>query len=193
MHCLHCGSGGRNLIETRFLIAQFGKPSERKKARSVIVETDELPGNGWKLLSERLWRSGVIGAKSSDPVAQRSRQAGGFAAWRSFGLEYPPRGLWAEVIPYGTIADAEAAVPNMRSMVKKNPHFDGWVAGERTVEGIASTGATRLMVSEQFIEGTAVGPRNTKYFIGCVGPIVFLLVGTAPGDVRGPLLMVQRH
>lgn len=163
-----------------YVFAQFGKRSERKRSLSILMNQAELPGQGWRVVDERTWRSGSIGPRSD--AAVRSLKAGGVIAWRSFGQKEPPRGVWIQVGPYGTVEDAESAVPELFSRSIKSSRFEGRVSEEKSIVDISIPGVAHAAFIEQSIEGTSVGPRNSKYVVGSVSQYVFGIGCTGRAD-----------
>jgi hypothetical protein len=154
--------------------------SERKKSLVMSLNPEELPGRGWAMLGERIYRSGSIGPDGDR--AKRSRQAGGVAVWRSFELDAPHRGLWSQVAPYASADDAESAVPILLSIAEKNPSFVGRVVEERKNDELTIANVNHLYAVERITVENRGGAGGTKYVVGSIDRIIFVVACSQYGD-----------
>ena len=146
------------------------------------LDLPDLPGGAWVLKSQMSWRSGYVVPNWKSDVARRSRGTGGFIVWRSFRQTDSPLTLWAQVGPYATREDADDAVPRLLLMGQRNPRFAGTVADEKVIEDfhIPDVGITHVV--DRSATGSSKGPSNSKYVMGSVDHIIFMIAFSAYGD-----------
>jgi len=159
-----------------YYLAMFGDREKRREAYAMRFEAEDLPGGPWKVADDLCVRSGFITPHWKDEVAKRSRKAGGFSAWRLFKSQTRDRELWLQTGPYGTDEDAFGAVPRLMSMMIVNPLFKGQVVKEQVNESIFVTGVDRIYALERWTDNKSRGTLNTKYIIGSISRIVFVVV-----------------
>ena len=115
-------------------VATFGGGKQaRRRSFSLLLETRELPGDEWRMLGERSWRTGV-GFRTE--AARRARQARTITVVRYFKCPARSRWLWVEVIPYANTGDAQTAVSHFESMLSPNPYSVAKATIEHRVEGV---------------------------------------------------------
>jgi hypothetical protein len=164
-------------------IAQFGRWNWRIFALNMLLRPEDLPEDGWRILSEKGWRWGQVGPtfdrKRASPDSfkseetERAKQARGFCAWRSFETK-DRRGFWTQIAPFASAEDADAMIPKMQLPGKKNPRFDGSITDEQWTEDCPITGVSKVLVHEQSVT-TPRGPSKTTYVYGSVDNYVIAL------------------
>jgi hypothetical protein len=164
-----------------YFLAQFGNRRERKLSRSMLLEIADLPEGIWKVVGDRLWRTGARGEQGE--VVLRARQAGSFTAWRSFKLETPRGGFWTEVILCASSEDAELLVPGNRTTAIKNPKFKGTAGELRVIEDQQIPGVAIARITEQLTVTDDGGPGSTRKVAGSIGRAFFVIYFTRrPGE-----------
>jgi hypothetical protein len=134
----------------RWGIAQIGaKPVGADMAR--LLAADSLPGNGWKVLDERSWKTGASGG--NEPWAQRAREANLQTAWRSFEQESMQRWLWVQVIPLLSEADALAALEAAPSRFLANTRAKVKVTSSEDIEPLPLRGQVAGWAHQQVTSG----------------------------------------
>jgi hypothetical protein len=86
------------------------------RSLKILPSTADMPGDGWRLLDERTFRTGRMGRATE--YGKRARKLGSLTAIRSFEQK-ANRWLWAEVIPLANEEDAAAALNEAR--IVRNP------------------------------------------------------------------------
>jgi len=120
----------------------------------MLLGPDDLPGEGWKRVDERTWRTG-----EADPGAgwaQRAREGASISGWRSFKQPGSSRWIWCQATPLASAEDVATAMTDLLSRLLRNLGADVEVIAEREVDAPAVPGAGRLWAHEQ---GTT-GPRG---------------------------------
>jgi hypothetical protein len=74
----------------------------------MLLAVPDLPGDGWGTVGEVAYRMGI--QKKLGDISRRCRKSGEFMALRRFRQNDPPRGLFVQVGPYASQADAAEAV-----------------------------------------------------------------------------------
>ena len=92
----------------QFLRSQIGRPAKRRRSLSMLLTATELPGSGWRTLGEVATRMGMHNTLGD--ISRRCRESGEYMALRRFRQDDPPRGLFLQVGPYPSQADAAQAI-----------------------------------------------------------------------------------
>jgi hypothetical protein len=156
------------------LLARIGRPRKRRNARTLLIESAELPGVGWEMAGDSAWRTGAWGFKPSD-AGQRAHQLGVFSAARGFTQKGADRTLWVEVMTLACEEDANGMVPILRDHLLVNPNSPVTLSAERKVQGHELPGPTYPWVYEQLTEGAIGGASVTRFVGGSTDRIVFLV------------------
>lgn len=159
------------------LLAQIGGRAARAHPRAMLVERVELPGTGWEVKGERSWRTGAWGTSPSE-AGRRARQHRSFSANRLFEQSGAPRWVSVQVVPCGSVSDAEAAVPDLQSRFMPNPKTRVAVAREGVVAAVEVPEVPHPWVYEQLTTGMPEGPTATRYIGGNVENVVFIVACT---------------
>jgi hypothetical protein len=163
-----------------YLISESLNREKSRSSRELLLEANDLPGNDWKVIGKRTWRTGTKGSKGE--ASQRARQAGSFTAWRQLEQTVPARrSIWLEVIPYVSADDAISVVPSLRAGMLPNPHAEVKVIEEREINDQQINGVTNQLVFEQLASGRK-GSSVGRYVIASVENTVFVMGCSCYGD-----------
>jgi hypothetical protein len=157
-------------------LALHGDRVKRRAALAMRIDVQELPNAGWKIVDQLCVRSGFITPQWSSEVSKRARRTGEFSARRQFEHETPRQELWLQTVPYGSRDDASDAVPRLMSKLVANPSFKGKVVDELENQSISIPGVDTIYAVERWSTGTRYGSLSTRYIIGNVGHIEFVVV-----------------
>jgi hypothetical protein len=180
-----------NVLESG--IGLFGRWSRRINSTSMLLQTGDLPGMGWRVCSDRTWRVGTtpgppleseemyqVRLSNENERAVRARAAGGFIALRSFKLAKTPKSLMSQIFPYSSTDDAEAATSD-RFAVIRDRKIDGIVVSEeRTIDGEV-IGGNRTIYFERFHTHDG-DPCVARSIIGSVDRVGFIITGSERPD-----------
>jgi len=139
------------------LRSSIGPKPGKRASLDFLVERDELPGDGWRQIDERTWRTGESGSDAG--WAQRARERKSITGWRSFESKPTPRWVWVQVVPLASTDDAREALAVAPSMTVANARFKGEVTTSVEFEPPPVAGAfeTWANISEITLNGnTAV-------------------------------------
>ena len=117
----------------------------------MLLTLDDLPGEGWRALDERTWRTGRGGTRTD--WAKQARDAKSITAWRSFEQVGEQRGLWCEVVPLASQEDAEAALGAVPEMGLRNLGAKVRLTNRREVAVPPPAGGSRVWAREETTEG----------------------------------------
>jgi hypothetical protein len=162
------------------LLAQIGSSTARARPRAMLLQQEDLVGNGWKVLNERSWRTGAWGISPTE-AGRRARKQGLFSAARSFEQVPSLRWLSVEVIQFASVQDAELTVPEFQRRFVPNPKARVTVTAERKIEGYEVPGVPDPWIYEQSTIG-AKGPGMARYVAANVDHVVFFAVCAGYGD-----------
>lgn len=126
----------------RFMIAQLGPKPSGRDLLARLLSADDLPDGNWRKADQRTWRTGA----SATPWADRARETGSVTAMRSFRDWAERRGVWLEVIPLASAADARTALGDAGGLRLRNP----WArtVGESDVDTEPFAGASEVWAHE---------------------------------------------
>jgi len=139
------------LRRLRFAAAQIGAKPHGLDSRLMLLQPDDLPGETWRVLDERTWRTGSVGQQSD--WARRARGAKSITAWRSFEQVGAQRWLWCEVVPLVSPEDAVAALSAVPDMTLRNQHAKVRITGRRDVAMPPPPGSDHAWAREETTEG----------------------------------------
>lgn len=106
----------------RWVAAQIGA-KDRSGATAMLLTPADLPGEGWQILDERVWRT----SGDKPVIADESRGAARtVTAWRSFEQIGRERWLWTQATPFASSDEAvgrlevvpERFIRNLRADVR---------------------------------------------------------------------------
>jgi hypothetical protein len=127
-------------------------PAKRANGAFTRLLTDaDLPGDGWKLLDQRAWKTGRSGA--DEPWARRARDAKLLTAWRSFEQASQNRWLWVQVSPLVSESDAAAYLDAAPELFLRNARAAVTVVAEQDIEPLALEHETSGWAHEQRTTG----------------------------------------
>src|ERR1700682_5451016 len=86
-------------------IAGFGRQPNKSFSLSMILESDELPGNNWKLKVQQTLRAHAF--KDKVPEILRLKELGITTARRLFRNDFESRSVMIEITPFANVEDAE--------------------------------------------------------------------------------------
>jgi len=133
----------------RFVLSQLGPKPQGVETRLRLIDVLDLPGTGWKVVDQRIWRTGH--QKPNEPWAQRAAASGSVTAWRSFRAS--DRWLWTQLVPLASAADSQAALRAVPAGALKNRRAMVVVESESEAPGIAVEGADATWAYEQRTSG----------------------------------------
>jgi hypothetical protein len=164
---------GCEMNHAQYLLAQFGSRSEREFARSLLLESSEIPYGAWTTYDEKSRRSGKSGGKNSESE-QRARKAGSFNAIRTYAQQGATKAVMIEVRQWATQFDAAAEAPSARLNLIPSPTGIGAILTEaQSIEPPMASVRLSARYFEQFIR--LPDRSNTyRYSVDSVDRIVFL-------------------
>jgi hypothetical protein len=151
----------------RFIAAQIGRKPGAGLALGRLLDSDDLPGDGWQQLDQRTWRTGQV--ENAAPWAQRARNAGSITAWRSFEAKQKQRWVWLQVTPFASTEDAATALHGLRDKMPANLRAQVQVVAEKEVTAPNVPGAAASYAVETHTAGP-MGDGKTLLLAVVVGP-----------------------
>ncbi len=165
----------------KFAVAQIGPKPNGSASKALLLDCEDLPGEGWRVLNERTWRAGTIGP--STPWGDRTRAAKNIVAWRSFEQSAAKRWLWLEVAPFVSQDDALSALEGFSSNdLLKNLRADVAVTTQRSVTDIEVPGIDAVCLIEQDTNGPR-GDGKAQMLLGVVDTKVVVAAFASLGDL----------
>ena len=162
----------------RFAAAQLGPKPGKAHALSLLLVPADLPGDGWRAVDERVWRTGTTNPDLD--WARRAREAKTLTAWRSFEQASPNRWLWTEAITCASAEDAAAALRDVPHLMLRNLRANVTVTSEGDVGGHSIAGINNQWIYEQLTTGPD-GDNAVRYVGGTEGLIVFVSAFSSTG------------
>jgi hypothetical protein len=164
----------------RFVVSQVGLKTGKKTSLEMLLDKSDLVDDGWRMLDERTWRTGI-----SEPNSERStraREIGSITAWRSFSRTNPDQAIWAQVVPFSSTGDAAMAVTDANASLLPSLRQKVTITSEKAIDVVSIEGIDDPWVFEQHTT-TAHGPSCTKIVGGRIEQIVILIAcsGTDEG------------
>jgi hypothetical protein len=147
----------------------------------MLLETSDLPGDDWRQIAERIWRTGMFGKPSE--TWRRARSLGTFTATRSFEQSNVPRWLLIKVAPVASSDDARDVVPELLSLSMPNPYAEVAVTSERPVLDVPVDGLSDPWGYEKLTAGMPDGPTASRYLAGHVDEVAILIECSGGRDV----------
>ena len=135
----------------RFGMAQLGRKPGRFATLDALLDTADLPGDGWRQLDQRSWRAGEIDRGAS--WAKNARAAGSIVGWRSFQQAQPRRWLWTQMVVLPSPQDARAALDSLAGAGLRNLRARVRVTADRDVAAPVVPGASAIRAREQLTDG----------------------------------------
>ncbi|HMT26179.1 MAG TPA: hypothetical protein PKA24_14060 [Microthrixaceae bacterium] len=142
----------------RWLRASFGPKADKGAALDLLVDCEDLPGDGWRKVDQRTWRTGEGGFNGD--WARRARDLGSITGWRSFHSKPTGRWAWVQVVPLASRDDALDALAVMPGAMLANLRFEGEVRETFDGEGPPVTGASATWSSRSVIGLDGVATDN---------------------------------
>jgi hypothetical protein len=156
----------------RFLTALFGSNPDKRNVLARLLNPGDLPGSGWKAMSQRTWPTGDKGPATE--WGERARALGGLTAWRSFQNRSVRQWLWLQVAPLATVSDANAEFDLIKERGLRNQGARVKVESERDIPVEPFAGASKIWAHEQRISGLA-GAGVNKLLVAVVGSNVIVV------------------
>jgi hypothetical protein len=103
----------------RWVAAQIGA-KDRRGTTAMLLTPADLPGEGWRVLDERVWRT-----SGGKPVGdERPRASRTITVWRSF--EQPPqqRWLWTQATPFTSTDETVRRLATVPERLMRNLRAD---------------------------------------------------------------------
>lgn len=163
--------------QTRWWLAQVGRPSKKKFTLGMLLTDAELPGLTWRTLGQATFRMGMLDQLGA--ISRRARRSGEFSALRRFRQDDPGRGLFVQVGPYVSDSDAHEAV----EMAGTSDGGWTWPGVERlgvsTVDSLHVPELDDLRAWEHHTRrGELTGYQ--RFITGRIGRVVVAVSGSAP-------------
>jgi len=137
----------------RLMWARLGRKPGKKASLRMLLDVEDLPGEGWRRLGESSWRTGTGGIRSDG--LKRAREAGSISAQRRFRRGDLQR-MTIVIVPFASAADAKALETELRAGVIPY-HPSKWKVASETIadyrEGMLSL--ENPWAIEQRLEGTS--------------------------------------
>jgi hypothetical protein len=151
----------------------LGSNSKRKYSKSMLLDQSDLPGEGWRIIGERAWRTGMFGPQND--IWRRTHSVGNFTAVRSFDQPTAPRWLLIKVVPAASKQDAEDIAPMLMSLSTPNRRAKVTVTSEGAVGNVSVTGIANPWVYEQLTSGMSEGSTSSRYVAASVDDVAILI------------------
>jgi hypothetical protein len=149
----------------------FGSSPERREALARLLTPFDLPGSGWRKMSEKTWRTGAKGEKTE--WALRAGEAGSLTAFRSLQNRGVRQWMWSQMTPLVSVTDAHAELERIKDRGVSNRGAVR-VRSEHDVAVDLFSGATRIWAHEQNTVGLA-GPGSNKLLAAVVATSVIVV------------------
>jgi hypothetical protein len=163
-----------------FITARFGRNPAKRDALARLLRAGDLPGGGWRPMSQRTWPTGAKGPATE--WGARARAAGSRTAWRSFQNRSVRQWLWLQTVPLASIQDAHAEFEQIRERGLRNQGARVRVQREQDVAVDPFPGASKIWAHEQHIVGLA-GPGVNKLLAVTVGSNVVVVCSSGAAVV----------
>jgi hypothetical protein len=134
-----------------FVAAQLASRPGARQALARVLSAGDLPGDGWSVIDERTWRTGIAGPATG--WGRRARAAGSVTAWRSFQAASAQRWCWDQVVPLVSAADALSALDEAADRGIGNPRASVTVTRGHDAGIGAFPGAGNVRAREQHTTG----------------------------------------
>jgi hypothetical protein len=149
----------------------FGSSPEKRDALARLLTVADLPGNGWRKMSEKTWRTGHKGEKTE--WARRASEAGSLTAFRSLQHRGVRQWVWSQMTPLVSVEDAHLEFERIK---ERGVHNSGAVRvrDEKEVAVDLFPGASRIWAHEQTTMGL-IGQGSNKLLAAAVGNSVIVV------------------
>jgi hypothetical protein len=165
-------------------LAQLGSRVKREYTRSMLIESSDLPGGDWRLLAERIYRTGVLGRKHE--IWRRARSQGTFTAVRGFDQPKVPKWLTTKLSPVASTGDAVDLAPILLSLSLLMQRRKATMTSEGPGPAVPVAGVSDPWVHEQLFSGALEGPMSMRFIAGSVERVAFLVTCSGYGDACVP-------
>ncbi|HEY4459158.1 MAG TPA: hypothetical protein VGN81_32895 [Pseudonocardiaceae bacterium] len=149
----------------------FGSSPERRDALARLLTPADLPGSGWRKMSDKTWRTGTKGEKTE--WALRAGEAGSLTAFRSIQNRGVRQWMWSQMTPLVSVTDALAEFERIKDRGVSNRGAVR-VQSEKDVAVDLFSGASRIWAHEQSTTGLA-GPGSNKLLAAVVASSVIVV------------------
>lgn len=156
----------------RYLYSMLGPKPGADRSLKMLPSVADMPGDGWRLLDQRTFRTGRMGRATE--YGNRARKLRSVTSMRSFEQVGHSRWLWAEVIPLANEEDAAVASDDSL-LVVRNPGVT--VTNEHPVTGVSVPGSSSVWAYEQESTGP-VGNGVSLCLRGTAGSIIFVVMAS---------------
>jgi hypothetical protein len=128
----------------------FGSSPEKRDALARLLTSTDLPGSGWRRMSEKTWRTGAKGELTE--WGRRAGEAGSLTAFRSLQNRSVRQWVWSQMTPLVSVTDAHAEFERIK---ERGVSTGGAVRvhEEKDVAVDLFSGATRIWAHEQTVTG----------------------------------------
>ena len=149
----------------------FGSSPAKRDALARLLTSADLPGSGWRRMSEKTWRTGAKGPETE--WARRAREAGSLTAFRSLQNRAVRQWIWTQMTPLVSMEDAHAEFEQIR---ERGLRTQGAVKvhSEKDVAVDLFAGSTRIWAHEQRVTGL-FGNGTNKLLAAVVGTSVIVV------------------
>jgi hypothetical protein len=149
----------------------FGSSPEKRDALARLLTTSDLPGSGWRRISEKTWRTGSKGERTE--WAERAGAAGSLTAFRSMQNRGVRQWVWSQMTPLVSITDAHAEFERIKER-GVSTGASVRVHGEQDVAVDLFSGSTRIWAHEQTVTGL-FGQGSNKLIAAVVASSVIVI------------------
>ena len=163
----------------RFGAAQVGRKSGKAESLGLLLQSEDMPGDGWRTLDERTWRTGVATPHSERSV--RGAKIGSVTAWRSFARTGPDLGAWIQIVPFSSRLDAQSAVADVQVSLLPNLRQQVKVVDERVIDGASIQGLETVWALDQTTV-IATGPGTTTFVSGASDRFLLIFACSGPSE-----------
>ncbi|HEV3361835.1 MAG TPA: hypothetical protein VG247_33910 [Pseudonocardiaceae bacterium] len=159
------------VVERLGTIANLWSSPARRDALARLLTSADLPGSGWRKMSEKTWPTGAKGPATE--WSERARAAGSLTAFRSLQNRGVRQWIWTQMTPLVSMADAHAELERMR---ERGLRTQGAVRvhSEKDVAVDLFAGSTRIWAHEQRVTGL-FGNGTNKLLAAVVGTSVIVV------------------
>lgn len=168
----------------QLFMAQFGPRPNKNKSLAMLLGESDLPGTGWFMRSERVFRLGKLGKQT--PAGQRAGKAGLFAAVRSFEQSSSNTWVISQVFPFVSAEDASLAVPNWSmDNMWGNPKYQGELVEHRELLNMSVPQVDALRIIQHDTKSPT--GRGYQYLVlASIGSVAFF-IGVSRVDFPVPM------
>lgn len=149
----------------------FERRHAKRDALARLLTGADLPGSGWRKMSEKTWPAGTKGPATE--WGRRAREAGSLTAFRSLQNRAVRQWVWTQMTPLVSMEDAHAEFEQIK---ERGLRTQGAVRvhSEKDVAVDAFAGSTRIWAHEQRVTGL-FGNGTNKLLAAVVGTSVIVV------------------